>query len=302
MKLFTSFLKDELEMQIKNMEKQQDFMKGRSITDAVFMIKRISEKATEFVGDILTILMENKVPVNTTRTIHNVNTSNATKVESGHKSTVNVPTPGGIRHGDSLSLFLFNLPIEKIIKKATSLNLGYGMGDKTIGVVCYADDAAIIAQSENDPQRQLFWFFRASRQLNVNISTSKLKRVTIAKELLRCKLVMEDKPIEQVMQFGNLDVNTSRAHDPDKDPRSQISKAPASPGCLRDTVWSNPYTRTDGKIRIYKTCIRYFMTYGTEVREDTDKTMRRLGSCYRRSRFALGLTYRTRVTDRMRWR
>ena len=39
----------------------------------------------------------------------------------------------------------------------------------------------------------------------------------------------------------------------------------------REGVWSNPYKRIDSKIRIYKTCIRPLMTYGTEMREGTNK-------------------------------
>ena len=59
----------------------------------------------------------------------------------------NIPTPGGIRQGDSLSLFLFNLSMDKIIKEATFLGLGYIMGNKRIG----AADTATIVESENDP-------------------------------------------------------------------------------------------------------------------------------------------------------
>ena len=74
------------------------------------------------VADILSILIENKVPVNITRTIHNLNTNNATKVKAGDQLTENIPTPGGIRQADSLSTFLFNLRMDKIIKTVTSLN------------------------------------------------------------------------------------------------------------------------------------------------------------------------------------
>ena len=92
-------------------------------------------------------------------------------------------------------------PFLVLVKKVTSVNLGYRMGNKKIGTACYADDAAIIAESENDLQGQLFKFFQASHQLNTNISTSKTKCMTIAKEPLRYKLVVEDKPMEQLMQF-----------------------------------------------------------------------------------------------------
>ena len=116
MKLFTSILEDKLETQIKNAEEQQGFVKGRSITDTVFITKQIKEKAKKLntpvyicfidlamafdrvrLGGILNILIENKVPDNVTRTSHDVNTNNAIKVKAGGRLTKNIPTPGGIR-------------------------------------------------------------------------------------------------------------------------------------------------------------------------------------------------------------
>ena len=91
------------------------FTNGRSVTDAVFIIKQIKEKATEFnipayicfielpmafdrvcLGDILSILIENKVLSNITRTLHNLNTNNKTKVKARDQLIGNIPTPGGI--------------------------------------------------------------------------------------------------------------------------------------------------------------------------------------------------------------
>ena len=66
------------------------------------------------------------------------------------------------------------------------------MDNKRIGMVCYADDAAIIVESE-DLQRHLLQFFQASHQLNMNISTRKTKCITIAKKLFGCKLMAENK-------------------------------------------------------------------------------------------------------------
>lgn len=87
--------------------------------------------------------------------------------------------------------------MDKNRNKVTDLNHRYRLGNKRISMVCYADDAALI----DDQQRKLFQFFQASRQLNMNISINKTKCMTIAKDSLRCKLVVEDNPIEQVMQF-----------------------------------------------------------------------------------------------------
>ncbi|XP_050503613.1 uncharacterized protein LOC126882681 [Diabrotica virgifera virgifera] len=127
------------------------------------------------------------------------------------------------------------------------------MSNKRITMVCYTDDAALIAESEDDLQRQLFQFFQISRQLNMNMSTNNTKCMSTAKYPLRCKLVVENNPIEQVMQFRYLGIDISSADDPVKDLRSQINRASALSRGLRGIVWSNPYMGPDSKIRIYKT-------------------------------------------------
>lgn len=60
--------------------------------------------------------------------------------------------------------------------------------------------------------------------------------MTIAKEPIRCKLTVEDKPIEQVTQFRYLGIDISSGHNPEKDLRSQINKASVIAGCLREIV------------------------------------------------------------------
>lgn len=63
-------------------------------------------------------------------------------------------------------------------------------------------------------------------------------------------------------------------------------------------MWSNPYMRKDSKIRIYKTCIRPIMTYGTEVREDTNKTKQMLRVAEMKTlRTIVGKTRRDRVRN-----
>jgi len=112
--------------------------------------------------------------------------------------------------------------------------------------------------------------------MNMTISIEKPKSITFAKDPVRCKLVVQDKIIEQISQFKYLSMDLSSYHDPVKDLRSQINKAPAMSGCLRQIIWANEYMRKDSKVRINKTCIRPIMTYGIETREETNKTKRML--------------------------
>ncbi|XP_060520825.1 zinc finger protein 761-like [Cylas formicarius] len=104
-------------------------------------------------------------------------------------------------------------------------------------MVCYID-IAIIAETEDDLQRQLHKF-------------------------------CQDKIIEQVSRLTYMGMDLPSYHNPVNNLRSQINKATAIAGCLRQMIWANQHMR---KVRIYKTCIRPIMTYGIETREETNKT------------------------------
>lgn len=317
MKLFTGILKERLETQITNKEEQQGFRRNRSTTDAIFIIKQLKEKSIEFntpayvcfidltkafdrvrLYDIVNILMAREAPDTIVRAIHNLNMNNRTRVKAGDTYTEEIPTPGGIRQGDSLSPFLFNLLMDRIIEEVSSLNIGYRMGQKRISMVCYADDAAIFAETEDDLQKQLHRFYQVSQAMNMTISTEKTKSITFAKDPVRCKLVVQDKIIEQVSQFKYLGMDLSSHHDPAKDLRSQINKATAMSGCLRQTIWANEYMRWDSKVKIYKTCIRPIMTYGIETREETNKTKSMLRVAEMKTlRTIMGKTRRDRIKN-----
>ena len=78
------------------------------------------------------------------------------------------------------------------------------MGQTQFKIVCYADDAVLIAKNEDDLQRMLFEFNKAATKYNMSISIPKTKSMTISKEPIRCKLALNGQPIKQVMSFEYL--------------------------------------------------------------------------------------------------
>lgn len=50
--------------------------------------------------------------------------------------------------------------MDKFIKEDASLILGYQLGDNHINLVCYAYDATIITEIEDDLQRQLYCLYQ----------------------------------------------------------------------------------------------------------------------------------------------
>ncbi|XP_015181515.1 PREDICTED: uncharacterized protein LOC107069067 [Polistes dominula] len=165
--------------------------------------------------------------------------------------------------------------MDKIIGKVRELR-GYKMGNKEVTILCYADDAVLIAENEDDLQRLLHQFTRTANTVNMKISAEKTKCMTTVKIPIRCKLEIEGKVIQQVMRFRYLGIEISGYGDIEEEVREQTTKAARVAGCLSDTIWRNKNIKIETKARIYKITIRPIMTYCAETRSDSAKTKRLL--------------------------
>ena len=72
---------------------------------------------------------------------------------------------------------------------------GYQLGSLNIQIACYADDAVLIADSEDKLKELLNKFCTTAKTYNMAVSTSKTKTLT-AKEPVLCKLVIDDTLLE----------------------------------------------------------------------------------------------------------
>ena len=294
LKLTTKILTNIINSMITLSDEQQGFRTGRSCTDAVFVMRQIMEKSIEYnrpaylcfidlekafdrvqLRDIIHLLYDRQIPHNLIKTIENIYTGNSAQAKVNNEYTEPIPTEKGIRQGDSLSPLLFNIVMDEIIKKVRKLK-GYRMGDREIKILCYADDAVLIGESEDDVQKLLQVFNRTAKSLNMNISTAKTKCMTTSKTPLRCKLVVDGKIIHQEMKFKYLGVEISGYGDVETEVREQTNKAARIAACLNNTIWRNKHMRIETKARIYKATIRPIMTYTAETRPETTKTRRML--------------------------
>lgn len=331
MKLFTKILTDIIQKYTNTSEEQQGFRKNRSTLDAIYIIRQLIEKSIEYdkpvymcfidltkafdrvqLKDVTRILQNKHVPHDIVNIIRELNHETSTRVSTKTGLTKDIPTPTGIRQGDSLSPQLFNMIMDDIIEELKTTK-GYKLTTGEIKIICYADDAVIMAESEDDLQRLLFKFHTKAKKLNMEISTPKTKTLVISKEPIRCKLVVEDRPVEQVMAVEYLGVRITSNQDRNRETREQTSKAARISGALRDIIWNNRHMRMETKIRIYKSVIRPIMTYGIETRADNQVTKNALRTAEMKIlRNALGFTLRDRkrneeirnicgVQDIVRW-
>jgi hypothetical protein len=316
-KLFTSILKRKLEQIIENNDEQQGFRRNRSTTDAVFVLTQIKEKSLEYnepafmcfvdltkafdrvlLEDVTAILSEKGTPSPIIKSIQNLNTNNLMRIKVGNELSKEIPAAIGIRQGDSLSPFLFNIIMDKIIEDIKALQLGYTMGNNHIGILCYADDAVLLADSESDLQKLLQQFHTSSQLFNMKISINKTKSMVTSRQPVQCNLVIDNDTIEQVTRFKYLGVEVSSCSDLYEEVKSQANKASAVAGCLKATVWRNKDMLKESKVKIYKTCIRPILTYGIESRADTVRTKSLLRTTEMKTlRPIAGTTLRDRVRN-----
>jgi hypothetical protein len=110
----------------------------------------------------------------------------------------------------------------------------------------------------------------------MQINTDKTKNLVVSKEFIRCKLVANDRPIEQVRRFNYLGAEIAIEGDLKSEVFKQVCKAAFIYGSMKQVVWKNKNVDVDSKFRIYKTCLRPIMTYGIEMRADTKRTKAQL--------------------------
>lgn len=199
-------------------------------------------------------------------------TDNKVKIRTNGEMSKPISISQGIRQGDSLSPLLFNLIMDKIITSLQGLN-GFKMGHTDMRILCYADDAVLMAESEDDLQRLLYRFNMTAKELNMKISSSKTKCMVISSPSpIRCKLQVDDNIIEQILTFNYLGVTIASYGDLHGEVSQQAQKATRVSGCLNQVIWKNKYLNIETKARIYKSVVRPVLTYAAEARADTSRT------------------------------
>ena len=110
----------------------------------------------------------------------------------------------GVRQGCVFSPDFFNLYSEMILRKLAEMK-GVHVGSKNINNFRYADDTALIAESQAQLQELLDRVVNASQEKGLTINCKKTECMVISKkESPRCDLRIRDAHIKQVQKFNYL--------------------------------------------------------------------------------------------------
>lgn len=163
--------------------------------------------------------------------------------------------------------------------------------DTFLNILMFADDVTLIQDSEEKLQYAIHKLHLLGKEdYNLSISTHKTKVMAHSGKFpIRTKIIVDNKPLEQVSHFDYLGCNIT--YDVDRDINNKISKFQWICGTINRTLKNK--TRKETKLKFYKTMAVPVLTYGSEswIIKERDKSklqaaemrfLRRVKGCTRR--------------------
>ena len=175
---------------------QVEFRKGRGTRDQIANIRWIIEKAEEFQKNIYfcfidyakafdyvdhnklwEILKEMGIPDHLTCLLRNLYAGQKTTVKTGHGTTDWFQIGKGVHQGCILSLCLFNLYAEYIMRNAglEEAQAGIKIAGRTINNLRYADDTTLVAEIEEELKSLLMKVKEKSEKVGLKLNIQKMK-------------------------------------------------------------------------------------------------------------------------------
>jgi len=87
----------------------------------------------------------------------------------------------GLRQGDALSPILFNLILEKVIR-ATHCNNGIVLGNSNINILVYADDIAILGDTEEKVKQECRKLIMMASKVGLEINDEKREYMILSRQ------------------------------------------------------------------------------------------------------------------------
>lgn len=297
-------------------EEQNGFRKGRSCTDNTFIVKQIIEKHREFNvqthmafidfekafdrvdRNVLWRILEKRgYPQQLIKAVQSLYSNTRVAVKSNLKVSEEIPTNQGVRQGCPLSPALFNIYIDDIMRRWRTLAAkGFRIsGDTFLNMILFADDLLIIQNTEDDLQQSVYKLGIVCEEYNMRISVAKTKVMAFqGPEPIRTKIVVNNKPVEQVKHFNYLGNDIS--YDRDKDINNKLHKYQIMCGIINRTLKNK--VRTETKMKFYKVVAAPVLLYGSETWTTTAKDESRIqASEMKFLRQVKGCTRRDRIRN-----
>ena len=210
-------------------------------------------------------------------------------------------TTKGVRQGCLLSLELFNVFLENILAEAFEdcKKLGINVDGYKLKDLRFADDIALIADSENDLQTLIERVHDVSKKYGMAISIPKTKAMIFSHgDQLQVNIQLDDTSLDQVNRFKYLGVTLTPSNDSTSEIKSRLLLASTTLGKLQK-VWSDKDITLPTKLRLLNALVYPVLLYGSEiwtiVKNDLKKLVAFEMRCYRE---VLNITWKDKIRDK----
>ena len=187
----------------------------------------------------------------------------AVRIEDGHSEEFKIKR--GVRQGCILSLKLFNLYTENVFREIDNLD-GVKIGGININNLRYADDTALLAESEEQLQRMVNEVNSKSEDygLRMNVKKTKVMVVRRSQEETICNIFINGKKLEQVKSFKYLGQQITEDGKCEQEIRSRIEIARGNFIKMKDVFTSKKLKLTTRKC-LLKCYVLSTLLYASET-------------------------------------
>ncbi|XP_053956161.1 uncharacterized protein LOC128861811 [Anastrepha ludens] len=123
--------------------------------------------------------------------------------------------------------------MHEIIEQVKTAASSFRMITGEFTIICFADDAVLTAENEEYRLKLLFKFEEVALSLNIQILVGKANAMVVSEQPKRCKLAVNNNPIEQAMEFTYLGLQITSSKDLSKEVKTAVNNAATLSGCLK---------------------------------------------------------------------
>jgi hypothetical protein len=297
-------------------ENQCGFRPGRSTIDQILALRLIIEQRQEYREPIVIgfvdfkaafdsvdrsrmfdILGEAGIPRKIVEMVRLLYSRSNSSVRVYKTESESFPVETGVKQGAILSPVLFNFVVDAILRKSMTHNLGVRLSEsETITDLDYADDIAMLAESNMCMQTLMDQLNEAAAEVGLQISATKTKLTHRNCPVPNINLGGER--LEVVDDFPYLGSRIDLSGNCSRDISTRIAKASNAFNTLSRRLWNSRSVSLQTKLKVYDAAIRPILTYSCDTWAIKAADMARLQAfefrCWRR---ILNVTYLDRISN-----
>ena len=273
-------------------EEQGGFRRGRGCVDQVFAMRQVCEKYLDKGKDVYWAFMDLEkaydrvdrealwkvmgmygVEGRLLRAVKSLYVNSRACVRVGNEMSEWFDVGVGVRQGCVMSPWLFNLYMDGVVREVEARAIESGV--ELVGVdglgwqlsqLLFADDTALVADSEKKLQRLVTEFDSVCerRKLRVNVGKSKVMRCTRSRDAMGMNLWLGGDKLEEVDAIKCLGSHIARGGGVDAEVKHRVKEARKVMGGMKSVLKCRTLSM-DAKTKLYEGVVIPAALYGAET-------------------------------------